>query len=257
MGCIKELKRKWTARSESFRVIYLLSVGLCVCVQPNPPQKPPRKLQGMSVHYESLPRCVGRQKPRQTSCYSVDTTTQNFLSAQLQPKKKSLPTGSSSGYELVYLARTGSRGEASDPRTPGARFRVQSTGNYVEMAGREPSTYENVELQPSPVASSRVDDDSIYDIPRELGGSKAYENVSFHPTTDRTATSTSSSPKSTTPESPSQLANMPPTPDHPPPTAHMAEQSIHLRIRPLSEVLGSAFFFHLEIAANTLTDFVK
>ena len=31
MGCIKELKRKWTAQSESFRVIYLLSVGLCVC----------------------------------------------------------------------------------------------------------------------------------------------------------------------------------------------------------------------------------
>jgi hypothetical protein len=29
---------------------------------------------------------------------------------------------------------------------------------------------------------------------------------------------------------------LPPTPDHPPPPAHLAEQSIHLRIRPLSEV---------------------
>jgi hypothetical protein len=206
-----------------------------IIVQPNPPQKPPRKLQGMSVHYESLPRCAGRQKPRQTSCYSVDTKTPSLQSAQVQ-NKRNPPTASSSGYELVYLARTGSRAEASEG-IPGPRFRVESTGTYVEMAGREPSTYENVEIHHSGVS---VDDDSIYDIPRELGGSKAYENVSFHPV-DRTtsslpATSISSSPNSTTPESPSRLPNMPPTPDHPPPPAHLAEQSIHLRIRPLSEV---------------------
>lgn len=192
----------------------------------------------MSAHYESLPRCVGRQKPRQKSCYSVDSSQTPTCAAQLQPKR-SLPSASSSGYELVYLARTGSRAEGAEKAIGSSggvqsRFRVQSTGHYVEMAGREPSSYENVE----PAGPSRVDDDSIYDIPRELGGSKAYENVSFHPTDGALpVTSTwSSSTKSTTPESPSRLANMPPTPDHPPPPAHMAEQSIHLRIRPLSEV---------------------
>ncbi|XP_046655890.1 ankyrin repeat and SAM domain-containing protein 1A-like [Daphnia pulicaria] len=206
-------------------------------VSPNPPQKPPRKLQGMSVHYESLPRCAGRQKPRHSLCYSVDTKTPSLLqTTQVPAKRNPAPTGSSSGYELVYLARTGSRAEGCD--VPGPRFRVESTGTYVEMAGRaeQPTSYENVELQHSSVS---VDDDSIYDIPRELGGSKAYENVSFHPL-DRTtssfaATSISSSPTSTTPESPGRLPNLPPTPDHPPPPAHLAEQSIHLRIRPLSE----------------------
>lgn len=237
----------------------------CVCavrVQPNPPQKPPRKLQGMSAHYESLPRSAGRQKTRQTSCcYSVETRPQSQSASspshrnkQQQPYQKSLSCTSSTGYELVYLARTGSRAEAVASETSHSpRFRVQKNPNaYVEMASREPSTYENVELQNttsttsinSPIAST-VDDDSIYDIPRELGGSKAYENVSFHgsdpmPATSSSAsaaTTTTSPSKSTTPESPSRLPNMPPTPDHPPPPAHLAEQSIHLRIRPLSEVI--------------------
>lgn len=201
----------------------------------------------MSAHYESLPRCIGRQKPRQTSCYSVESQSESLpFSAQPQSQpKKSLPTGSSSGYELVYLARTGSRGEASE-QTPGSstrsaksRFRVQSADHYVEMAGRQPSTYENVERHSAgpTTAASSVDDSSIYDIPRELGGSKAYENVSFNPPDSPHPTdSISSSPKSTTPDSPSQISNMPPTPDHPPPSAHTAEQRIHLRIRPLSEV---------------------
>ncbi|KAK4014538.1 hypothetical protein OUZ56_027060 [Daphnia magna] len=203
-------------------------------VSPNPPQKPPRKLQGMSAHYESLPRSAARQKQRQTSYYNVDTKNPSSVFAHVQTKRN--PTvASTSGYELVYLARTGSRADASDA-VPGPRFRVESSSTYVEMAGREPSTYENVVLHHSGVS---VDDDSIYDIPRELGGSKAYENVSFN-LADQTATSLpavsgSSSPNSTTPESPSRLPNMPPTPDHPPPSAHLAEQSIHLRIRPLSE----------------------
>lgn len=208
---------------------------ISIIVQPNPPQKPPRKLQGISVHYESLPRCVGRQKPRHSLCYSVDTKTPSLQSTQVQPKRNP-PTASSSGYELVYLARTGSRAEGSEG-VPSPRFRVESTGTYVEMAGRGHSAYENVELHHSGVS---VDEGSIYDIPRELGGSKAYENVSFHPldrtTSSLAATSISSSPTSTTPESPGRLPNMPPTPDHPPPPAHLAEQSIHLRIRPLSEV---------------------
>lgn len=202
----------------------------------------------MSVHYESLPRCAGRQKPRHSLCYSVDTKSPSLLqSTQVQAKRNPAPTGSSSGYELVYLARTGSRAEGCDG-VPGPRFRVESTGTYVEMAGRaeQPTSYENVELQHSSVS---VDDDSIYDIPRELGGSKAYENVSFHPL-DRTtssfaATSISSSPNSTTPESPGRLPNLPPTPDHPPPPAHLAEQSIHLRIRPLSEVCQRPFLSSL------------
>lgn len=244
------------------RLTLWLSGLLCFgWLQPNPPQKPPRKLQGVSAHYESLPRCVGRQKPRQKSCYSVDLQTPTASSVQLQQPKRSLPTASSSGYELVYLARTGSRAEASEKAVgtsvviPQPRFRVQSTGNYVEMANREPSSYENVEASPAGQTGACVDDDSIYDIPRELGGSKAYENVSFHPadgtSSSHPATSSSSSPKSTTPESPSRLPNMPPTPDHPPPPAHMAEQSIHLRIRPLSEVLiysrfsNCPIFFHL------------
>ncbi|XP_057381430.1 ankyrin repeat and SAM domain-containing protein 1A-like [Daphnia carinata] len=203
-------------------------------VSPNPPQKPPRKLQGISVHYESLPRSAARQKQRQTLYYSVDMKNPSAIFAPVQAKRN--PTiASTSGYELVYLARTGSRADASDA-VPGSRFRVESTSTYVAMAGREPSAYENVVLHHSGVS---VDDDSIYDIPRELGGSKAYENVSFNradqTTTSLAAMSGSSSPNSTTPESPSRLPNMPPTPDHPPPPAHLAEQSIHLRIRPLSE----------------------
>lgn len=195
----------------------------------------------MSAHYESLPRSAARQKQRQTSYYNVDTKNPSSVFAHVQTKRN--PTvASTSGYELVYLARTGSRADASDA-VPGPRFRVESSSTYVEMAGREPSTYENVVLHHSGVS---VDDDSIYDIPRELGGSKAYENVSFNladqTTTSLPAVSGSSSPNSTTPESPSRLPNMPPTPDHPPPPAHLAEQSIHLRIRPLSEVSVSLSF---------------
>lgn len=194
----------------------------------------------MSAHYESLPRCVGRPKPRQTSYCSADSKSPSSISDQVQTKRNP-SLASTSGYELVYLARTGSRAEASDS-VPGPRFRVETTNTYVEMAGREPCSYQNVELHHSGIS---VDDDSIYDIPRELGGSKAYENVSFNPT-DRTTSlpvmSASSSPNSTTPESPSRLPNMPPTPDHPPPPAHLAEQSIHLRIRPLSEVSISLDF---------------
>ena len=160
----------------------------------------------MSVHLESLPR--GRQ--RVTSC-------------DAQPQQ-----ATPSGYELVYLARTGTR--ADEPK-----FRVVS--QYVDMAPGKANRYENVE--------PKVAIDTIYDSPRDLGAAKAYENVhvvnerkvsSTPPESSASVSSRSSSWSKSTPDSPSQLPFQPPTPDHPPPAAHLAEQSIHLRIRPLSEV---------------------
>ncbi len=195
----------------------------------------------MSAHYESLPRSIGRPKPRQMSCYSVDPTPS--LPSKEGPKKQ--PNSFSSkvgGYELVYLARTGSSSQSTgtdepeEQSTSSPRFRIGSTGSsYVDMAQRQPSSYENV----FPVAgqTSSVDDDSIYDLPRELGGSKLYENVHLVHPGNSSSSPASPSTKTSTPDSPSRIAaNLPPTPDHPPPPAHQAEHSIHLRMRPLSEV---------------------
>lgn len=215
-------------------------------LQPNPPQKPPRKLQGVSAHFESLPRSVGRQaKGRHTSDY----TNFELLTTQQQQQP------SSTGYEMVYLARTGSPHQQQGGNAAvSPRFRIQNTEQYVDME-RQPSSYENVVLPELPSKrisqSTNVDEDSTYDIPRELGGHKTYENVIFNQPADRsptpppsstsrsgsTSTSCSSSSSKCTPDSPSCLTHLPPTPDHPPPTAHMAEQSIHQRMRPLSEVI--------------------
>lgn len=190
----------------------------------------------MSAHYESLPRNMGRPKMRQTAFPSVRPS---------QPSKKDQTPAAGGKYEMVYLARTGTTAaeEGEQPSTS-PRFRVGSTGSsYVEMAQRQLSSYENVFpiVTASGPPSGTVDDESIYDLPRELGGSKYYENVSFNRTMSSSSTTSSTPPStsktSTTPESPSRIAaNLPPTPDHPPPPAHMAEQSIHLRMRPLSEV---------------------
>ena len=154
---------------------------------------------------------------------------------------------------MVYLARTGSPQGASTGLSVSPRFRIQTTEQYVDME-RQPSSYENVVAPARTSQSANVDQDSTYDIPRELGGPKTYENVIFNrsptppppPSTSRsgsTSTSCSSSRSSakSTPDSPSCLTHLPPTPDHPPPTAHMAEQSIHQRMRPLSEVSNHNF----------------
>ena len=138
---------------------------------------------------------------------------------------------SSSGYELVYLARTGSRSECIDPSStkpapPTPKFNVQrqSSGSYVDMApNAEPASYENVNVTVV---------DETYDVPRELGGSKTYENVTLNLSG---GVANEETQYGSTPSSPSKI-RQPPTPDHPPPPAHLAEQSIHLRIRPLSEV---------------------
>lgn len=128
----------------------------------------------------------------------------------------------------MYMARTGSREDAHDSKVSG-KLRIQS--GYVEMAPGAPATpvlssYENV----SPF---RVVEECNYDIPRDLGGFKTYENVSFN-STPRVSTSTSIS---------SSTNEQPPTPDHPPPAPHLAEQRIHDRIRPLSEVSLSYVLF--------------
>jgi len=192
---------------------YLPMVASSTRVSPNPPQKPPRKSQGVSAHFESLPRSMGRHNSRSTvQCGPLST--------------------SSSGYELVYLARTGSRSECIDPSStkpapPTPKFNVQrqSSGSYVDMApNAEPASYENVNVTVV---------DETYDVPRELGGSKTYENVTLNLSG---GVANEETQYGSTPSSPSKI-RQPPTPDHPPPPAHLAEQSIHLRIRPLSEEL--------------------
>jgi len=163
---------------------------------------------------------------------------------------------------MVYLARTGSPQGATTGLSVSPRFRIQTTEQYVDME-RQPSSYENVVAPARTSQSANVDEDSTYDIPRELGGPKTYENVIFNrsptppppPSTSRsesTSTSCSSSRSSakSTPDSPSCLTHLPPTPDHPPPTAHMAEQSIHQRMRPLSEVSNHNFLSALNTAVN-------
>jgi hypothetical protein len=175
---------------------------VCRAKQPNPPAKPPRRTQ-IAPNFDSLPR------PSTTRGGASHRSTQSTVGL----------SGSSSGYELVYFARTGSRDETErlKGRSP-PKFRIQS--GYVDMApGSTPArnaAYQNVQM-------FRSVDESNYDIPRELGGSKAYENVTLalDPATDPAA---------------NRSAATPPTPDHPPPPAHLAEQSIHERIRPLSEV---------------------
>lgn len=135
---------------------------------------------------------------------------------------------SSSGYELVYLARTGSPSECSDSKSstpPKFNVQRQMSSNYVEMAPNSNMCYENV------VKAT----DETYDIPRELGGSKAYENVNLNLSVGAVSERPQSPIHGSTPSSPSNI-HQPPTPDHPPPPAHLAEQSIHLRIRPFSEV---------------------
>lgn len=135
---------------------------------------------------------------------------------------------SSSGYELVYLARTGSPSECNDLKsTTPPKFNVQRqmSSNYVEMAPNSNMCYENV--------VTTIDE--TYDIPRELGGTKAYENVNLNLSVGADSDGLQSPAHGSTPSSPSKI-HQPPTPDHPPPPAHLAEQSIHLRIRPLSEV---------------------
>jgi adenosine deaminase len=96
-----------------------------------------------------LPLCAGLPKPRYSLCYSLDTETPSLLQlSQVQANKHPAPTDSYSGDELVKKERTGSLVEILD-----------------------------VKLQYCVVS---VNDDSIYQIPRELGGSKAYENMRFH-----------------------------------------------------------------------------
>lgn len=192
----------------------------------------------MSVHFESVPRSAGRQ--RVTSC-SVEAATS--AQAPSQPQQ-----AAATGYELVYLARTGTR--ADEPR-----FRVRS--EYVDMSVGSQAPYENVQQRLPPKSAAlrtNADENAVYDFPRKLGGAKAYENVNIHMGTERKVSSTPPESSSTgtssvssascksTPDSPSQLAFHPPTPDHPPPPAHLAEQSIHLRIRPLSEVSDCVSF---------------
>ncbi|EFX75236.1 hypothetical protein DAPPUDRAFT_108035 [Daphnia pulex] len=102
-------------------------------------------LEKHSTSYEEtmyLPLCAGLPKPRYSLCYSLDSETPNSLQlSQLQANKHPAPTDSSSGDELVKKARTGSLVEILD-----------------------------VKLKYSGVS---VDDDSIYEIPHELGGSKS------------------------------------------------------------------------------------
>jgi len=180
-------------------------------VSPNPPVKPPRKLQGITTHFENLSLSMGRASTRRTQKPSGPLST------------------SSSGYELVYLARTGSPSECNELQSstpPKFSIERKMSNNYVEMA---PSTkcYENVVTAAT---------DETYDIPRELGGSKAYENVNLNLSTGTGSDGPLSATHGSTPSSPSKI-HQPPTPDHPPPAAHLAEQSIHLRIRPFSEEL--------------------